>query len=163
MNRTFMYAPRSEYRHGRIVWAYLRNAKGKREEHPAVILSPDESIVQPPDFDPRTSRENVIVVAGISTKYRNYATPFVPLPFRASPAGHPVTQLRKDCAAIVGWYHAIFIPDDVTAFGGEVPVKQLRELNAQVLNAYIAAVGKQYDNSLEMMAELRESLIKRGV
>jgi hypothetical protein len=156
-----MSATRPDYRQGRIVWACLRTAKGKREEHPAVILSPDSSIVQPEDFDPRTGQDNVIVVAGISTKYRNHPNPYVPLPFRDSANGHPVTQLRKDCAAIVGWYQAIFLPDDVTALGGDVPASQMREFNKQVLNSYIAAVGNQYTTSLEMMAELRESLIRR--
>jgi hypothetical protein len=149
------------YRHGRIVWAYLRTAKGKREEHLAVILSPDSSIIQPENFDPRSGSDNLIVVAGISTKYRNYAQPFVSLPFRDSMQGHPMTQLRKDCAVIAGWYQAIFVPDDIAAFGGDVPTSQLRELNKQVLNSYIAAVGNQYATSLEMMAELRQ-LLTRG-
>jgi len=75
--------------------------------------------------------------------------------------GHPVTQLRKDCAAIAGWYQAIFLPDDITALGGDVPSSQMQELNKLVLDSYIAAVGHQYATSLEMLAELRESLIRK--
>jgi len=150
-----------EYRHGRIVWAYLRTAKGKREEHPAVILSPNQSIVQPEKFDPRSGDDNVVVVAGISTKYRSYSTPYVELPFHPTADGRPVTLLRKDCAAIVGWYQALFIPDDITAFSGDIPPVQMRELDKKILLDYITVVGDQYRTSLEMLAELREGLIER--
>src|SRR5437870_6098564 len=103
-----------DFRYGRIVWAYLRTFKGKREEHPAVILTPTREIVQPERFDPRHGDENVVVVAGISTKYREHPQPYVRLPFHPSKDGHPMTGLRKDCAVIVGWYQAIFIPTDIT-------------------------------------------------
>ena len=44
-------AQQPSYRHGRIVWAYLRsNLMGKREQHPDVILDRDEDIVQPEVF-----------------------------------------------------------------------------------------------------------------
>lgn len=150
-----------DYRHGRIVWAYLRTHKGKREEHPAVILTPDASIVQPEKFDPRTGDDNVVVVAGISTKYRQYSHPYVKLPFLPTPQGHPITELRKDCAAIVGWYQALFIDDDITAFSGDVPPAEMVELNAKVFNDYIAAVGDQYTTAIEMLARLRQELIER--
>jgi hypothetical protein len=159
--RKLMPASRPEYRQGRIVWVYLRTAKGKREEHPAVILSDDSQIVQPKDFDPRAGNDNIIVVAGISTKYRNHANPFVRIPFLESAAGHPISELRRDCAAIVGWYQAIFIPDDVTAMGGDVPTNQMRELNSKALTAYIATVGNQYTTSLEMLSELKQQLLKK--
>lgn len=149
----------ADFRHGRIVWAYLRTRKGKREEHPAVILTPDTSIIQPEHFDPRQGGDNVVVVAGISTKYRNYPEPYVQLPFRATPAGHPVTELRKDCAAIVGWYQALFIPDDITAFSGDVPAEEMRVLNSKVFGDFVAKVGEQYMTALQLMAELREALI----
>ena len=148
-----------EYRHRHIIWAYLRTAKGKRAEHPAVILSPDKSIVQPEDFDPRSGTDNVVVVAGISTKYRTHSNPYVQLPFAATQSGHRVTGLRKDSAAIVGWYQTLFIPDDVTAFSGDVPVKEMQALSTKILTDYIATVGDQYVTSLEMLAELREILI----
>ena len=99
------------------------------------------------------------MVAGVSTKYRGYTGPYVRLPFHPSAQGHPITKLRKDCAAIVGWYQAIFIPDDVTAFSGDVPREEMRSLNQKVFNDYVAAVGDQYVTAVEMLAELRQSLI----
>src|SRR5882724_5051261 len=102
-----MAQSRPDYRQGRIVWAYLRTRKGKRELHPAVILTPDDEIVQPRDFDPRGGDDNVVVVAGISTKYSRYADSYVRLPFQPTDRGHPLTKLRKDSAVIVGWYDVV--------------------------------------------------------
>src|SRR5437764_56032 len=114
-------ADRPPYRHGRIVWVYLRSSvTGKREHHPAVIIDRDEDITQPEQFDPRTHpTDNLVYVVGISTKYRKYNLPCVRLPH--SGAGHSLTMLREDCAAIIGWYHRLAIPDDVIGFGGDVP------------------------------------------
>jgi hypothetical protein len=84
----------------------------------------------------------------------------VQLPFRASSDGHPITSLRKDCAAIVGWYQAVYVPDDVTAFSGDVPPRTMCELNERILKDYIATVGKQHTTALQMLAELREMLIR---
>ena len=108
-----------DYRHGRIVGAYLRTKKGGRELHPAVILSSDAEIVQPARFDPRSGDENFVIVAGVSTKYARHSEPFVKLPHATT--GHAVTKLTKDCAAIIGWYEVISIPDDVRFFAGDVP------------------------------------------
>ena len=155
-----MPTPRPEYRHGRIVWAYLRTAKGKRED-PAVILTSNTAIIQPEKFDPRTGGENVVVVAGISTQYRNYPNAYVKLPFRSSPNGHPITGLRKDCAAIVGWYQAIFLADDITALSGDVPPAEMHVLNKKTLAHYVTTVGNQYATAAEMLEELRQELIER--
>jgi hypothetical protein len=49
---------------------------GKREEHLAVIFSPDSEIVQPEDFHPRSGGRNVaanlVAALGVSTKYRQF-------------------------------------------------------------------------------------------
>src|SRR5580692_11139161 len=127
-----MPTSRPDFRHGRIVWANLRCENGQKQEHPAVILSLDSQIVQPENFDPHTGGDNVIVVAGISTKYKGHPHPYVKLPFHPSGKGHPVTELRQDCAAIIGWYHLLFIADDVTAFSGDVPPDVMRTLNAKI-------------------------------
>ncbi len=126
-----------------------------------MILTATADIIQPEKFDPRSGADNAIVVAGISTKYAKHPQSFVKLPFRPSESGHPVTGLRKDCAAIVGWYQAIFIADDVTAFSGDVPIKELRELLDQVFADYVAKVGDQYITVLEMLSDLRQTLIQR--
>ena len=53
---------RPDYRHGRIIGAYLQASfGGKKQRHPAVILLPDSAIVQPAYFDPRKGGENVVV------------------------------------------------------------------------------------------------------
>src|SRR5437870_3948176 len=115
----------ASYRQGRILYAYLRSsATGKMERHPAIILNADQDITQPENFDPRTSqRDNVIYAVGVSTKYKSFNVDYVRLPFTT--AGHAQTGLREDCAAIVGWYHRIFIPDDVIGCGGDVPAPVL--------------------------------------
>src|SRR5258706_3547010 len=113
-----------EYRLGRIVWTYLRTSDGRRkEQHPAVIISPNSEIIQPKHFDPRRhpGEDNEVAVVGVSTKFRRYPdlVHFV-LPFRTG--GHPETKLKTECAAIIGWYDLIVIEDDVLDLAGQVPV-----------------------------------------
>src|SRR5260221_14641893 len=142
------------YRHGRIVWAYLRSSHtAKRETHPAIILDRDEDIIQPEYFDPRKSDgENIVHVIGVSTKHRRYQTPFVPLPF--SSQGHAVTHLKQDCGAIIGWYARLSIPDDVIGFGGDVPRSTMMQINSAVREDLIKLLGKQLDSVRSMFEEL---------
>src|SRR4051812_29230526 len=105
-----MMMGKGEYRHGRIIGAFLTSSvTGKRELHPAAVLSPDSAIVQPDDFDPRLGggrvRENEIVVIGISSRYKLHKGLNIPLPYSNEPRGHHQTRLTKDSAAIIGWYH----------------------------------------------------------
>src|SRR3712207_5583327 len=123
--------PQTKFRHGRIVWAYLRSSRtGRRGEQPAVLLSHDPDLVQPGQFGPRKGGENTLDVVGVSTKSKSHALPYVPLPYESR--GHPVTRLTQDCAAIIGWYHRVSIPDDVLAFGGDVPPDRMRQINDAV-------------------------------
>jgi hypothetical protein len=87
--------PVRKYRRGRIVWARLRTRQGKKELHPAAIISADTEILQPGDFDPRSDfgKVNAVAVIGISTEYKKYP-PFVALPYFRSPSGHPVNTSR---------------------------------------------------------------------
>ena len=119
------------YRQGRIVFAYLRSSRtGKKENHPAVILTPDQYIVQPEAFDPRDfSKENSLYVIGVSTQYRLFKQSHILLPF--APDGHAVSKLKEECAAMIGWYHRIGIPDDIMGFGGQVPPAVM----SQIVNA----------------------------
>src|ERR1700733_3591516 len=101
-----MAESRPQYRHGRIIGAYLRPSQtGPRQLHPAAILSPDSEIIQPEKFDARQGGENFVVVIGISTKYQFHPDPYIKLPFH--PSGHPITKLTKDCAAVIGWYDVL--------------------------------------------------------
>src|SRR5215217_448511 len=110
------------YRQGRILWAWLRAQSGKKEKHPAVIITADRDITQPEDFDPRKdiNTVNAVAVVGVSTKYRNYP-PYVALPYSPNPGGHPITKLTEDCGACIGWYDWVVLEDDVLGLGGDVP------------------------------------------
>jgi len=142
------------YRHGRLVWAYLRSSvTGKRENHPGVILDPTDEICQPEDFDPRTRRDdNVVHVIGVSTKYRSYKLPHIRLPSAAG--GHPTTRLREDCAAIVCWYHRITIPDDVIGFGGEVPPAAMVLIDQAVRRDLSQKLGRELQTLRQVFDEL---------
>src|SRR4051812_8534601 len=129
-----MPASRPEYRHGRIIGAYLTSSfGGQKQRHPAVILSPDSAIIQPEAFDPRSGDENIVVVAGISSQYKKYNYPYVQLPCDASrPGGHSQTRLHSDVAVIIGWYHVITIDDDRCYWGGDVPSGIMGGINQAV-------------------------------
>lgn len=117
----------SDYRHGRIVIARLLGRNGKREEHPAVIISPDSEIIQPEDFDPRSGGRNVaanlVAALGVSTKYAQFRDPHIALPVG------PHTQLVRNCAAILNWYAVLDIPDDCEYLLGDVPPPLMRRIN----------------------------------
>ena len=140
---------RPDFRMGRIIGAWLRTKKGPRELHPAVIITPDAEIVQPSDFDPRTGGDNVVVVVGVSTKYKLYSEPFIELPFQSG--GHPVTKLTRDCAMIVGWYDAICIPDDVHFWAGDVPANQMTRMNDAVRADLVKRLGKEFNTLAEIL------------
>jgi hypothetical protein len=60
---------------------------------------------------------------GMSTKYRQFADPYVTLPVGAQ------TQLTKDSAAILNWYAVLDIPDDCEYLLGDVPSPLMRQIN----------------------------------
>ena len=80
-------------RYGGIVGAYLQAKKKGKQLHPAVIVTPDADIIQPESFDPRRGNDNIVVAIGVTTKYRLYNEPYVPLPNR--PAGTQSPGSRK--------------------------------------------------------------------
>ena len=152
-----MAISRPDYRHGRIIGAYLTSTiTGKRELHPAVIVSPDSAIVQPAQHDPRGGgSDNEIVVIGISTKYRNYPFPYIKLPYDdKNPKGHPHTGLTKDCAAIIGWYHVICIDDDRRYWGKDVPQQIMRQVDDAIRKDLTNEVNKD----LASLGRLRQML-----
>lgn len=122
-----MATAKPDYRYGRVVIARLLGRNGKREEHPAVIISPDAEIVQPEHFDPRLGgggvAANLVAALGVSSKYREFNDPHVPLPVG------PQTQLTKDCAVILNWYAVLDVPDDCEYLLGDVPPELMRKVN----------------------------------
>lgn len=137
-----MFQP--SYRHGRLIWAHLRSSQtGKRQAHPAIILDRTSDIIQPEHFDPRRG-DNMVCVVGVSTKYSAHDLPFIRLPF--SPRGHATTKLRQDCAAIIGWYHRIFIPDNVIGFGGDVPARQMVQIDRAVYEDLVRNLAHGFDD-----------------
>ena len=141
------------YRHGRILYAYLRGATGKMQRHPAIILDATADIIPPERFDPRKTRlPNTIHVIGVSTKHKFYDAEYVQLPFSAS--GHAVTKLREDCGAIIGWYHRITIPDDLIGFGGDVPAPTMHHINAAVRMDLARKIGRELGTLKQIFDEL---------
>src|SRR5437867_475955 len=127
-----------EYRLGRIITTYqLLGRNKKRQEHPAVIISPDDEIIQPEYFDPRLGREelqdNLVVVLGISSQYQKFSDPYIQLPTGSQ------TQLIKDCAVILNWYGIVQLEDDVEYLLGDVPPNLMHQVNA----AYRADLTKR--------------------
>lgn len=138
-----------EYRHGRIIGAYLRTRKGPKELHPAVIISPDEEITQPEDFDPRSGGENFVIVVGVSTKYTLYNDPYLKLPY-ASPF-HPQTRLNKDAAAIIGWYDIVHIDDECQFKAGDVPPPLMIRLNQMIREDITKRIGREFRELAEIV------------
>jgi len=151
-----MQPRRPEYRHGRIIGAYLTSSSGgKKQRHPAVILTPDSAIVQPEKFDPRGGEENVVVVAGISSQYRKHNYPYVPLPYDSSnSSGHAQTKLHSDVAVIIGWYHIVNIDDDRCYWGGDVPAHIMGRINQAVRED----IDHRLAQDVTFLAQLRKLL-----
>lgn len=148
-----------EYRFGRIVWAWLRPSKpGPKQQHPAIIISPDSEIIQPESIDPRRdlTRDNAVAVLGVSTRYRDYAglAHFV-LP--SHPNRHAVTKLTRDCAAVIGWYDLVVIPDEVDDIAGDVPSKLLTEIEAAVRADLVKKLGAGLTGLGEAISRLSAS------
>src|SRR5437588_13091463 len=93
------------YRQGRIIWARLRSQRGEKQLHPVAIITATQDIIQPEKFDPRRdpAQVNAVAVIGISTEFSKYP-PFVRLPYLQSKEGHPITKLKEECGACIGWY-----------------------------------------------------------
>ena len=149
------------YRQGRILWARLRAQSGKKEQHPAVIITADRDIIQPQQFDPRKNLDqvNAVAVVGVSTKYARYKMPHVRLPFSAG--GHAITKLKEDCAVCIGWYDWVVLEDDVIGRGGDVPPAEMDRIMQLVamdlgskLSAKLKSVGREMADLHELLAAL---------
>jgi hypothetical protein len=146
-----MAGARPDYRLGRIVSCYLLGRNGKKEQHPAVIISPDAEIIQPEKFDPRPAggvKENLVGVLGISTKYKNFNDPYIVLPKGAQ------TQLTADCAAILNWVATPAIPDDCEYLLGDVPPALMMRINTDYRRVLKDALMKMEGTVAETLTEL---------
>jgi hypothetical protein len=154
---------RPRYRQGRIVWALMRSQKGKKERHPAVIISADSDITQPEQFDPRENinKVNAVAVIGVSTKYLKYP-PYVAIPYSTNKGGHPLTKLTEPCGACIGWYGWIVLEDDVMGRGGDVPSTQtdlIMDAVAKDLRVKLSARAAQMSSQLAGINDLLSRLI----
>src|SRR5437016_8256843 len=155
-------AERPKYRQGRLLWAWLRSRIGKREKHPAIILTADQDIIQPEQFDPREDigKVNAVAVIGVSTEYKRYPR-YVRLPHSPNPGGHPITKLTQECGACIGWYDWIVLEDDVLTRGGDVPAAEMDQIMLAVardfkqrLAAKADALSKELRGINELLARL---------
>jgi hypothetical protein len=156
-------AERPRYRQGRIVWALLRSHKGKKERHPAIIISADSDIIQPAQFDPRANidKVNAVAVIGVSTKYLKYP-PSVAIPYSPNKGGHAVTKLTEDCGACIGWYDWVVLEDDIEARGGDVPppqMDQIMDLVARDLRVKLSSRAAKMSTALAGINELLSQLL----
>jgi hypothetical protein len=146
-------AAKREFRHGRVIACYLPGRNGKREIHPAVVISADNDIIQPEQFDPRKNRDNLLAVLGISTQYLKFSDPCIRLPHQGH--GNSVTGLNKDCAVILNWYAAIYIPDDCEYLLGDVPRDLMGAINNSVRNDLTVRFGSQVVTLLQLITSLK--------
>jgi hypothetical protein len=151
------------FRQGRILWARLRAQNGKKELHPAVIITADKDIIQPEQFDPRTNIQavNAVAVIGVSTEFAKYP-PYVLLPYSTGRGGHPVTKLNQACGACIGWYDRGVLEDDVEGKGGDVPTAEMdriMEAIAKDLAAKPKAKVTTVNRDLAGLHEMLETLI----
>ncbi len=157
-------AVQARYRQGRIVWALVRSTRGgKKERHPAVIISADSDIAQPENFDPRRNLDkvNAVAVIGVSTKYLKYP-PSIALPFAANKGGYAITKLTQDCGVCVGWYDWVVLEDDVLARGGDVPpavMDKIMEAVATDLKANLAKRAAKVSTELAGINDLLSRLV----
>jgi hypothetical protein len=151
-----MAGAKSDYRLGRIISCFLLGRNGKREQHPAVIISPDIEIIQPEKFDPREAggmvKDNLVAVLGISTKYRNFQDPYIPLPVG------PQTQLTENCAVILNWIATPAIPDDCEFLLGDVAPALMVRINVEyrrLLKDVLSKVEGTLAETLNALAQQR--------
>jgi hypothetical protein len=104
----------SAIRHGRIVYAWIKDRTGHGKLRPALVLAEDDQI----------SPHDELTVIAITTTFADPPPLFcVALPWH--PRGHPVTRLHQRSAAVVNWLSLIHF-SDVVGYGGDVPSKTMR-------------------------------------
>lgn len=115
-----MASTRPSIRHGRIIFAWIKDRNGYKKLRPALILTPDDEI----------SPDAAIAVMAITTTFADPPPEFcVPVPWH--PRGHPVTQLNQRSAAVVNWLADVGAAD-IIGYGGDVPAKTMRLIQAKL-------------------------------
>ena len=118
-----------ELRYGRLVWARLIDRNGFGKDRPCVVLTPTE----------RIHRGQPLLVMAITT---TFAEPpplwHVPLPWNPDPR-RVRTRLAQRSAAVVEWVNVIR-PEDVLDVKGDVPAKEMRQIEGQ-LDAWMQTRG----------------------
>ena len=147
-----MAKPNPDFRYGRVLGSYVLGRNGKRELRPVLVVSPDHEIIQPSAFDPRHQHDNILAVLGISTQYRNFTDPHVPLPF--SSTGNSVTGLTKDSAVILNWYHVISISDDCEFFAGDAPPFLMQQIRSAMRADLTSRMSQNVGTLAQVLAKL---------
>jgi mRNA-degrading endonuclease toxin of MazEF toxin-antitoxin module len=106
---------------GSIIWAVIPDPNGENpKERPAVVVTATEAI-QP--------ESPIAVVAVTGTLPKPLPEEYVELPWHR--AGHPVTALKKRCAALCRWILSLR-QDDIKECAGVVPTGKMVEIMTQV-------------------------------
>jgi mRNA-degrading endonuclease toxin of MazEF toxin-antitoxin module len=107
-------SPQPAIRHGRIIFAWIKDRNGHGKLRPALVLGENVQV----------SANDELTVMAITTTFANPPPKFcVPLPWH--PRGHPVTRLHQRSAAVANWLSMIH-PADIVGYGGDVPSKTMR-------------------------------------
>ena len=112
-----MPVPLSELRHGRLIWAVLKDRNGFRKRRPGVILTPSNNISDTEPF----------VVAAVTTTFAEPPPPdHVELPWNADPR-RVSTRLARRSAAVVSWLEVVYA-DEVEEVSGDVPARTMQRI-----------------------------------
>ena len=118
-----------DLRYGRLVWATLTDRRGKRADHPAIIITPNEEL----------SEDEELAVMAVTTSYGDPPPPHhIELPWNPDPR-KVGTRLSRRSAAVVNWLNFIH-PRDIRRLAGDVPKPLMSQIQA-ALNA----LGEQRD------------------
>jgi mRNA-degrading endonuclease toxin of MazEF toxin-antitoxin module len=110
-----------ELKYGCVIVAEMSDRNGIRKTRPGIVLTPTE----------RISEASPLLVMAITTTFSEAPPPWhVPLPWNPDP-GHVRTHLARRSAAVVTWVGQLGV-SDVLAVRGEVPIRVMREIEAQL-------------------------------
>jgi mRNA-degrading endonuclease toxin of MazEF toxin-antitoxin module len=108
-------------RHGRLIWAIVKDRRGFRKERPAIVLTPTAEI----------AKDQPIVVMAVTTTFGEPPPAHhVLLPWNADPR-RVGTRLRQRSAAVVTWLDTLY-PDEIIDFKGDVPPGIMEDLQRRL-------------------------------
>jgi hypothetical protein len=110
-----------ELKYGCVIVAEMCDRNGIRKTRPGIVLTPTD----------RISAASPLLVMAITTTFSEPPPPWhVPLPWNPDPR-RVRTRLARRSAAVVTWVDQLGV-SDVLAVRGEVPIKVMREIEAQL-------------------------------